>query len=249
MRKKSKKGVIFGGGTGSRLRPLTLITNKHLLPIFDKPMITYPLETLKSIGITDICIVTGENHVAEFERFLANGKDYGVSISYRTQEGPRGIPDALLKSEDFFDGDKAVGMCGDMICGNVNVPRGAFDNDLAYVYLIDRVQSWGAVPEFGSNGNIVDIVEKPKVPKSDFLVTGLYIYPNDVFDHIRRLKPSQRGELEITDLNKLYLKEGRLKAIKMDSYIADAGTFETLLKASIVRARELGYKASYNGKL
>ena len=242
------RGVIFAGGTGTRLRPLTYITNKHLLPVFDRPMIMYPIESLRNLGIKDICIVTGENHVAAFKEYFSDGSKFGVSITYRTQSAPSGIADALLKSEDFFKGKKAIGICGDMLCGKVEVPPDAFTDNFAYIFIYERSQSWGAVPEFDAKGNILSIEEKPKVPKSNYLVSGLYIYPNDVFDTIKTLKPSQRGELEITDVNNRYIKQKRLKALKMYTYIADAGTFETLLKSSILRARELGYNVNYDDK-
>lgn len=242
------RGVIFAGGTGTRLQPLTYITNKHLLPVFDRPMIMYPIDTLKNLGIKDICIVTGENHIADFKKYFGDGSKFGVAIAYRTQPAPTGIADALLKSEDFFDGKKAVGICGDMLCGSVDVPPDAFVDDFAYIFIYERSQSWGAVPEFDKRGNIIGIEEKPKLPKSKYLVSGLYIYPNDVFDYIKKLKPSQRGEFEITDVNNWYIKQKRLKALKMDTYIADAGTFETLLKSSIFRAKELGYNVDYDQK-
>jgi glucose-1-phosphate thymidylyltransferase len=231
------KGVILAGGTGTRLKPLTDVTNKHLLPVFDKPMIVHPLETLKQIGIDEICIVTGGEYIADFMRFLGSGSNFGVRFTYKIQDGPKGIAHALLQSEDFFKDQKVIAILGDNIFEKVDVPKEALEDDNAYVFLkeVKNPQRFG-VAVFDGNGNVTYIEEKPKEPKSNFVVTGLYIYPNDVFNFIKTLKPSQRGELEITDVNNWYLNQGRLKAIKLEGYWSDAGTFSSWLKANILRA-------------
>lgn len=231
------KGVILAGGKGTRLKPLTDVTNKHLLPIFDKPMILHPLETLKQMGIKDICIVTGGEYMADFMRFLGSGANFGVRLTYKIQDDPLGIAHALLQAEDFFDKEKVVAILGDNLFERVEVPKEAFEDDYAYIFIkeMDKPERFG-VPVFDENGNIIAIEEKPKIPKSRYAVTGLYIYPNDVFDFIKTLKPSARGELEITDVNNWYLRQRRLKAIKLKGYWTDAGTFSSWLKANILRA-------------
>jgi glucose-1-phosphate thymidylyltransferase len=231
------KGAILAGGTGTRLKPLTEVTNKHLLPIFDQPMIVHPLNILKQIGINDICIVTGGEYMADFMRFLGSGVRFEVKLTYKIQDNPLGIAHALLQTEDFFKKEKVVAILGDNIFEKVEVPKEAFEDDFAYIFLkeIKNPQRFG-VAVFDENGNIIEIEEKPKLPKSNFAVTGLYIYPNDVFDFIKTLKPSARGELEITDVNNWYLKQGRLKAIKLKGYWSDAGSFTSWLKANLLRA-------------
>mgnify|MGYP001626378991 CR=1 FL=1 len=232
------KGIILAGGSGTRLRPLTEVTNKHLLPVFDQPMIVHPLNTLKQLGIKDICIVTGGEHMADFMRFLGSGEKFGVKLTYKIQDGPLGIAHALLQGEDFFKNEKKViVILGDNIFEKVDVPKEAFEDDFAYIFLkeVSKPERFG-VAVFDKNGNVIEIEEKPKIPKSNFAVTGLYIYPSDVFDFIKTLKPSARGELEITDVNNWYLKQGRLKAIKLEGYWSDAGTFPSWLKANILRA-------------
>jgi glucose-1-phosphate thymidylyltransferase len=231
------KGAILAGGTGTRLKPLTEVTNKHLLPVFDQPMIVHPLNTLKQMGIDDICIVTGGEYMADFMRFLGSGTRFEVRLTYKIQDGPLGIAHALLQTEDFFKKEKVVAILGDNIFEKVEVPKEAFEDDFAYIFLkeIKNPQRFG-VAVFDENGNIIEIEEKPQIPKSNFVVTGLYIYPNDVFDFIKTLKPSARGELEITDVNNWYLKQGRLKAIKLKGYWSDAGSFTSWLKANLLRA-------------
>lgn len=231
------KGVILAGGMGTRLRPLTEVTNKHLLPVFDQPMIVHPLNTLKQLGIENICIVTGGEYMADFMRFLGSGARFDVKLTYKIQDGSLGIAHALLQAEDFFKGEKVVAILGDNIFEKVNVSKDAFEDDYAYVFLkeVPNPERFG-VAVFDDNGSVIEIEEKPKEPKSNYAVTGLYIYPNDVFDFIKTLKPSARGELEITDVNNYYLKKGRLKAIKLEGYWTDAGSFSSWLKANILRA-------------
>jgi glucose-1-phosphate thymidylyltransferase len=229
------KGIVLAGGTGSRLHPLTKITNKHLLPIYDKPMIYYPIQTLVDAGIRDIQIVTGGKNAGDFLRLLANGKNFGLKhIGYTYQEGEGGIADALALAEHFADGDKICVILGDnIIQGSI---RSAVDQF--------RKQSRGArillkkVPDaerFGVaeivGNRIVGIEEKPKQPKSEFAVTGIYMYDATVFDKIKTLVPSRRGELEITDVNNAYIAEGKMTFSFLDGWWTDAGTFDSLLRA------------------
>ncbi len=230
------KGVILAGGLGTRLQPLTKITNKHLLPIYDRPMIHYPLMTLVDAGIRDILIVTGGNHAGEFLRLLGNGREFGLDdIAYTYQEGEGGIADALSLARHFADGDKVVVVLGDNIIegdirGTVNAfraqPKGAR-------LLLKKVPDPGrfGVPEL-RDGRIVSIEEKPKSPKSDYAVIGIYMYDASVFDIVSTLKPSARGELEITDVNNAYLGRGELQHDILEGWWTDAGTFESLYRAS-----------------
>ncbi len=206
-------------------------------------MVSHPLETLKSMGIDQICIVTGGEYMADFMRFLGSGSNHGVHFTYKIQDGPLGIAHALLQAEHFFHKDKVVAILGDNIFEKVEVPKEAFSDDFAYVFLkkVKDARRFG-VAELGEDGKVVNIEEKPKEPKSDYAVTGLYIYPNDVFDFIRTLSPSARNELEITDVNNHYLKKGKLKAIKLDGFWSDAGTLPTILRASILKALQGGMR-------
>jgi glucose-1-phosphate thymidylyltransferase len=234
------RGIVLAGGKGSRLYPLTKVTNKHLLPVYDKPMILYPLETLKSIGINDICIVTGGEHIADFMRFLGSGSEFGVKLTYKVQDAPKGIAHALLCAEDFAKKEeKVIVILGDNIFEKVTVPEKAFNDRNAYIFLkeVEDPERFG-VAKFDKEGNVTEIEEKPKVPPSKFAVTGLYIYPTDVFEFIKTLKPSQRGELEITDVNNWYLNQGRLKLIYVDGFWSDAGTFKSLLRATLFIAKK-----------
>lgn len=234
------KGVILAGGTGSRLYPLTKVTNKHLLPIYNKPMILYPLETLKSLGISNICIVSGGEHIADFMRLLGSGSEFEVKLTYKVQDGPNGIAHALLQAEEFVKkGEKIAVILGDNIFEKVEAPSNVFLDNNAYIYLkeVEDPERFGVV-KLDENQHVIDILEKPKEPPSKFAVTGMYIYPNDVFNFIKTLKPSQRGELEITDVNNWYLKQGRLKAVFLDGFWSDAGTFESLLNATLFVSRK-----------
>lgn len=229
------KGVILAGGLGSRLLPLTRVTNKHLLPVYNKPMIFYPIECLVNAGIEDIMIVTGGNDAGDFLRLLGNGNAFGLrDLHYTYQEGEGGIADALRLAEHFADGEKIVVVLGDNIIeGNI---RKAVD-DFARMEVGAKVLL-KSVPDperFGvaelQNGRIVRIVEKPKQPKSNFAVIGIYMYDRQVFDLIRPLKPSARGELEITDVNNSYLARGQLTYDVLHGWWTDAGTFESLDRA------------------
>lgn len=240
------KGVILAGGLGKRLYPLTKITNKHLLPVYDKPMIYYPIQTLVDAGIEDILIVTGGMHAGEFLRLLGNGCEFGLRhINYTYQEGEGGIADALKLAEYFADNDKIIVMLGDNIIeGDIKdaadefrgQPRGA-------KILLKRSadpERFGVVEFKGDK--ISAIAEKPKKPKSDYVVTGIYMYDHQVFDIVRGLKPSKRGELEITDVNNAYLKKNELTYDVIKGWWTDAGTFESLLRANVLVAKKSAIK-------
>ncbi len=229
------KGVVLAGGTGSRLFPLTRITNKHLLPVYDKPMIFYPLQTLVSAGIREILIVTGGTSAGDFLRLLRNGNDFGLNrLNYAYQEGEGGIADALRLAEEFADGDKICVVLGDNIIeGEIVEARRSFERQDGAKILLKEVpdpERFG-VPVF-EDGRIVTIEEKPKRPKSEYAVIGIYFFDNTVFQRIRRLKPSGRGEYEITDVNNSYLAEGKLHHDILEGWWTDAGTFESLWRAS-----------------
>lgn len=239
------KGVILAGGLGTRLQPLTKITNKHLLPIYDRPMIHYPIMTLVDAGIRDILIVTGGNHAGEFLRLLGNGREFGLDdIAYTYQEGERGIADALSLARHFAEGEKIVVILGDNIIEkDVRAPLAAFSRQPSGARLLLKQVSdperFG-VPEI-RDGRIVSIVEKPRQPKSGYAVTGIYMYDATVFDIVAGLKPSARNELEITDVNNAYLARGELQFDMLEGWWTDAGTFESLYRASqLVRDRTLG---------
>jgi len=229
------KGIVLAGGTGSRLFPLTKITNKHLLPIYDKPMIYYPLQTLVDAGIKDILIVTGGKNAGDFLRLLANGKSFGLQqIGYAYQEGEGGIADALALAEHFAEGDRVCVVLGDNIIeGSIRDAVEEFRKQAGGArILLKKV----ADPErFGvaeiDGHRIVHIEEKPAQPKSDFAVTGIYMYDATVFEKIKTLVPSRRGELEITDVNNAYIREGTMTFSFLEGWWTDAGTFDSLLRA------------------
>ncbi len=229
----NRKGTILAGGEGKRLRPLTYVTNKSLLPVFDKPMITYPLDTLKKSGVDNVCIVTGEDHLEDFIRFLEVYVRPELAFTYRVQSKPNGTAHALLQTEEFFMRDKVVVILADNVFSEASIPKEAFTDKYAYIFVKQSNDpSLFGVVELDKEGNAINIEEKPKNPKSDFVLTGLYVYPNDVFKRIRQLKESPRGELELTDLNREYMNEGLLKVVKVDGFWSDVGSFDSLLKAS-----------------
>ena len=236
------KGVILAGGLGSRLRPLTKVTNKHLLPIYDKPMIYYPIETLCKAGIKDIMIVTGGNSAGDFLRLLGNGHEFGLKdIFYTYQEGEGGIADALKLCEHFAEGHRIVVILGDNIVQDDISPyvRKFEEQDSGARILLKEVddpERFGCPELDGSR--IVRIEEKPSKPASDYAVTGIYMYDRRVFDFCKRLKPSARGELEITDVNNAYIKEGDLYYDVLDGWWTDAGQFESLFRATQLIATE-----------
>ena len=236
------KGVILAGGLGIRLFPLTKVTNKHLLPVYNKPMIYYPIQTLVRAGVRDILLVTGGNSAGDFLKLLGNGKDFGLThFNYAYQEGEGGIAHALALAEDFADGEKVIVILGDNI----------FEDDISPIVERFRRQREGArlvlkkVPDperFGvvefDGRKIAGITEKPEHPKSKFAVVGIYMYDEHVFEVTRTLKPSKRGELEITDVNNYYLRKGRLEYDVLKGYWTDAGTFESLHRANALVARK-----------
>jgi glucose-1-phosphate thymidylyltransferase len=230
------KGIVLAGGLGSRLSPLTRVTNKHLLPVYDRPMIFFPIGTLVNAGIRDILVVTGGQNAGDFLRLLSNGRDFGLAhLNYAYQEGEGGIADALRLAEHFAAGGKLCVILGDNIIeGNIVAAKKQFERQEAGAHIllkqVDDPERFGC-PEF-SDGRIVRIVEKPKPPKSRYAVTGIYFYDATVFDKIRTLQPSGRGELEITDINNLYLSEGTLTFSYLEGWWTDAGTFESLRRAS-----------------
>ena len=229
------KGVLLAGGLGTRLLPLTRITNKHLLPVFDRPMIFYPLQTLINAGIHDILLVTGGPHAGDFLRLLGNGREFGLShLNYAYQEGEGGIAAALSLAEHFAEGDRLCILLGDnLIEGSVApaVERFARQPCGARIILkqVPDAERFG-VAEI-RDGRIVSIEEKPARPKSDYAVTGIYMYDDRVFEAIRTLRPSARGELEITDVNNWYLERGELACELLDGWWTDAGTFDSLHRA------------------
>ena len=230
------KGVVLAGGLGTRLYPLTKVTNKHLLPVYNQPMIYYPIQTLVNAGITDILIVTGGNSAGDFLKLLGNGKAFGLKhLNYTYQEGEGGIADALSLAEDFADGDPVCVILGDNIIeGNICRAVRAFRHQGSGAkILLKKVpdpQRFG-VPEL-DGPRIVRIEEKPKEPKSDYAVIGIYMYDADVFNIIKTLKPSARGELEITDVNNIYIERGEMTWDELEGWWTDAGTFDSLLRAS-----------------
>jgi glucose-1-phosphate thymidylyltransferase len=230
------KGIVLAGGTGSRLFPLTKITNKHLLPIYDRPMIYYPIQTLVDAGIRDILIVTGGRNSGDFLRLLANGKQFGLEhINYTYQEGEGGIADALALAKHFADGQKICVILGDNIIeGSIRnaVEQFTAQAEGAHILLkeVQDAERFGVAELAG--GKIVGIEEKPQRPKSNYAVTGFYMYDPTVFDKIRTLVPSNRGELEITDVNNAYIGDGTMSFSFLDGWWTDAGTFDSLLRAA-----------------
>ena len=230
------KGVILAGGTGSRLFPLTKITNKHLLPVYTEPMIFYPIRALINAGITEILIVTGGRNSGDFLRLLSNGKEFGLRhLNYTYQEGEGGIADALKLAEYFAGGEKMCVILGDNIIeGSIAQAAERFERQPMGAHILLKEvpfpQRFG-VPVFDGD-RIVRIQEKPEKPASPFAVTGIYFYDSTVFDRIKRLNPSRRGELEITDVNNSYLDDGTLTYSVLDGWWTDAGTFESLRGAT-----------------
>lgn len=232
------KGIILAGGSGSRLRPLTRVTSKQLLPIYDKPMIYYPLQTLLDAGITDILIIVAPDHAGDFLKLLGSGKEFGCKFTYEIQDKPEGLAQAFIIGENFIGDDSVVLVLGD------NVYEQQFAEEITsfkqggrvFAKKVSDPNRFGVV-EFDENKKALSIEEKPVHPKSDYAVTGLYIYDNTVVQKAKELTPSARGELEITDLNNVYLKEGTLDVAFVKGEWFDTGTFESL-HAAIEFARK-----------
>lgn len=230
------KGIILAGGTGSRLSPLTKVTNKHLLPIYNRPMIYFPIQTLVNAGITDIMIVSGKGHAGQFLELLQSGKEFGAHFSYGVQEEAGGIAQALSLCQDFADNEKIVVMLGDNILED-DISSAVRDFEAqtsgAKIFLkeVDNPRSFGVAEIDGDK--IVSIIEKPNDPKSNFAVVGLYMYDNQVWDAVKNLKPSGRGELEITDVNNFYVKKNQMTFSRLTGWWGDGGeSFDSLLNAA-----------------
>lgn len=235
------KGIILAGGNGTRLRPLTLVTSKQLLPIYDQPMIYYPLETLRTAGITDILIIVAPDHAGDFLKLLGSGKKFGCKFTYEIQDEPAGLPQAFLIGENFIGSDNVTLILGDNIYeDNFSEAIKTFKTGgRVFIKQVPDPQRFG-VAEFDENNKVVSIEEKPVQPKSNYSVTGLYIYDTSVIEKAKSLQPSSRGELEITDLNNLYLKANQLDVAFVIGEWFDTGTFESLHDAiTFVRAKKL----------
>ena len=240
MKNKNRKGIILAGGSGSRLSPLTKIISKQLLPIFNKPMIFYPLSVLMLSGIKEILIITDEKNFNLYKELLGDGSRYGLNLSYKIQKKPNGIAEAFIIGEDFINGNPVALILGDNIFfGNnfANVLK-KINNDIKsshiFLYHLSNPKDFG-VAKLDKSNNVIKIIEKPKKLISSYAVTGLYFYNSDICNIAKKLKPSDRGELEITDLNNLYIKKNKLKAHFLGRGFSwyDTGTFENLLEASI----------------
>ncbi|MBT6691481.1 NTP transferase domain-containing protein [Candidatus Parcubacteria bacterium] len=229
------KGIILAGGAGSRLHPLTRVTSKQLLPVYDKPMIFYPMQTLIDGGIEDILIISDPHNIGNFVKLFGSGRDFGVKITYEVQDRPEGLAQAFILGKNFIGDDNVTMILGDnLFVGDDDFLKAAIKNfekgGRVFAKEVKDPHRFGVV-EFDAQQNVLSIEEKPDKPKSNFAVTGLYIYDNSVINKAENLKPSARGELEITDLNNLYLKEGNLDVKIYDHYWLDTGTFDSLLEA------------------
>ncbi len=228
------KGVVLAGGMGTRLFPLTHATNKHLLPVYDRPMVYYPIETLVNAGIKDILVVVGGPHAGHFIRVLKNGKDLGINhLEFAYQENEGGIAEALSLAQEFSDNDSVCVILGDN-CTDANINKDVEAFEYGAKIFLKKVKDPNryGVPSFNKNKKITKITEKPKKPASDYAVTGLYIYDNSVFNRGAKIKPSKRGELEVTDLNNSYLKDGLLNWVILKGFWSDAGTFDSIIEVN-----------------
>ncbi len=233
------KGIVLAGGRATRLRPLTKITSKQLLPVYNKPMIYYPIETLINAGIKDILIIIAPDYSGHFLNLLGTGKEFGARFSYVIQEEPRGLADAFIVGEDFIGKDSVTMILGDNIFDHdfsrdvKSFEKGA----MVFAKKVHDPERFG-VAEFDKNMKVLSIEEKPSTPKSDYAVVGIYTYDNRVIEYAKNLKPSARGEIEITDLNNVYLKKRELKVNIIEGVWEDAGTFDSLLRANQIMAEK-----------
>jgi glucose-1-phosphate thymidylyltransferase len=234
---KNTKGIILAGGKGTRLYPMTHVFSKQLQPVYDKPMIYYPLSTLMLGGIRDILIISTPQDTPNFSKLLGNGANWGINIEYVVQENPAGLPQAFVLGEDFIDGNQSCLILGDnLFYGTLNFLRNGIaknDGGTVFAYKVDKPEDYGVV-EFDKNNKVISIEEKPKIPKSNFAIPGLYIFDSNVADYAKSLQPSARGEYEITDLQKVYLNQGRLNVQQIGRGVAwlDTGTPEALIDAA-----------------
>lgn len=227
------KGIVLAGGHATRLRPLTKITSKQLLPVYNKPMVYYPIETLIKMGIKEILIIVAPEYSGHYLNLLGSGRDFGVDFSYEIQDEPRGLAEAFIIGESFIGNDNVTMVLGDNIFDQDFSKEIATFKSGAMIYAkkVEDPQRFGVV-EFDSNMQALNIEEKPKVPKSDYAVVGLYTYDNRVVEYAKNLKPSARGEIEITDLNNIYLKNGEMRVNIFGGMWEDAGTFESLVRVN-----------------
>ena len=238
---KSIKGIILAGGTGSRLYPLTIGASKQLLPVYDKPMIYYPISVFMQAEIKDILIISSENDLPKFKKLLGDGSNLGIKISYKVQYEPNGIAESFIIGEDFICDDNVCLILGDNIfhgeefISNISTAKKDLSSGYSSIFgvSVQNPESFGVI-EFDEKNNIVSIQEKPKKPKSNIIVSGLYFYTNDVVKFAKKLKPSKRGEKEITDINNVYLSSKKLKLIQLNPNISwiDTGTYSSLIRAS-----------------
>lgn len=234
------KGIILAGGSGTRLHPSTISVSKQLLPVYDKPLIYYPLSNLLAAGIDDILIISTSENIPLYKKLFNDGSHLGIKISYQKQEQPNGIAEAFIIGEEFIDNENVALILGDnifhgsQVVDSINKQTSAvFEGAKIFAYKVPDPQRYGVVA-FNKKNSVLSIEEKPNLPKSNFAVTGLYVYDNEVCKHAKKLSPSARGELEITDLNNLYLNQNKLEVVLLDSGVAwlDAGTPDSLLEAA-----------------
>jgi glucose-1-phosphate thymidylyltransferase len=227
------KGIILSGGTGSRLYPLTTTVNKQLLPVYDKPMIYYPICTLLSCGITEFCIISSPDYLPSYEKLFGDGSQFGIKITYKVQYKPRGIAESLIIAEDFIGEDNVALILGDNIFHGMPRVKPLLEGAIIFGYEVGDPKAYGVI-EFDEENNAISIEEKPIQPKSNYAIPGLYFYDNKVVEYAKSIKPSARGELEITDLNLIYLDKKQLTAVKFARGTAwlDAGSAETLFESS-----------------